>query len=156
MRISRTFLAVTAILLVLATSIVYQHSQIPTLVEVAVKLRLFRGSNYGSGSLEGISLKLARDTRAIFDNVTLVPNQDHNDTSSVYWRVLIIANESASRNVEWRYEVHPSSDKVGTYAGVVSTLLDLKGTYTLWVMLYSIHGDSILNEESFSERIYVY
>jgi hypothetical protein len=156
MGISRTLLAVVAILLVLATSIAYQHEQIPTLIEVTVKLRLFRGIVSGSGSLEDITLRLARDTRATFDNVTLVPNQEYNYTSNVYWRLVIVANESASGNLEWEHEVLPSTGKVGAYAGVVSTSLDLKGTYTMWVVLYAIHDSSILNVSSFSERIHTY
>lgn len=156
MGVSRTVLAVVTILLVLATSIAYQHEQIPTLVEVTVKLRLWRGTVYGSGSLEDITLRLARDTRATFDNVTLVPTDEYNYTSNVHWRLLIVANESASGNVEWEHEVLPSAGKVGVYAGVVSTLLDLKGTYTVWVVLYSIHDSSILNVSSFSERIHTY
>jgi hypothetical protein len=156
MGISRTALAVIVILLVLAASIAYQHEQIPALVEVAVKLRLWRGTVYGSGLLEDITLRLARDPGATFDNVTLVPDQGDNRTSNVHWRVLIVANESASGNVEWEHEVLPTADKAGVYAGVLSTLLDLKGTYTLWVVLYSINGSSILNVSSFSERINTY
>ena len=156
MRISRTVLAVLAILLVLAASITYRHEQIPTLVEATVKLRLWRGTVYGSGSLEDITFRLTRDTRAPFDNVTLAPNQEYNDTSNVHWRLLIVANESASGNVEWGHEVLPSEGKVGVYAGVVSISLDLKGTYTIWMVLYSIHDNSILNMSSFSERIHTY
>jgi hypothetical protein len=156
MAISRTVLAVIAILLVLATSIAYQHEQIPSLVEVAVKLRLWRGTVSGSGSLEDITLRLARDTRATFDNVTLVPDQEYNYTSNVHWRLLIVANESSSGNVEWEHQMLPSAGKVGAYAGVVSTSLDLKGTYTLWVVLYSIYDSSVVYVSSFSERIHTY
>jgi hypothetical protein len=147
---------VTALLIVLAISMAYRHDQIPASVEVAVKLRLFRGITYGSGSLEDVILKLARDTRTTFDNVTLMPNQDNNRTSDVYWRLIIFANESASGNVKREHEVIPSSDKVGVYTGVVVTSLNLKGTCTIWVVLYTIHDGSILNVSSFSEIIRTY
>jgi hypothetical protein len=156
MRISRAVLAVLAIMLVLATSITYRHEQIPASVEVAAKLRLWRGPSYGSGSLTDVILTPARDGKAPFDNVTLSSAENSNLTSTIHWRLLVVANESASGSFRWEHDVLMGSGKVGIYEGVVSTSLDLKGTFTLWVVLYSIRDNSILNLSSFSERIQTY
>jgi len=91
------------------------------------------------------------------DNVSLKSAAgEGNLTSSAHWKIVIIANESASGNVIWEYEILPNTDRAGDYEGVVSTSLYLKGAFTIWVVLSSIQNGVWVAEPAFSERIMIY
>jgi len=151
---SRLVLAVLAIALVVSVSMMHRHQQIPQLVEISTKLRLWRGVGYSSGSFKDVTFTLVRVAGSGVDNVSL--SQESDLASTAYWRLLIVANESTSATVKWEHEILPGPGKAGIYEGVVSTSMYLKGTFTVWVLLLSIRNNTTVFISSFSQRIRTY
>lgn len=149
--------AALLIVLLVGGTAFYRYTQLPKFVDVSARVWLLRTGNYSSATLDVVSFALTPESRGDRDNVSLRwAAGEGNLTSSAHWKIVIIANESASGNLIWEHEILPNTDKAGDYEGVVSTSLYLKGAFTIWVVLSSIQNGVWVAEPAFSEGIMIY
>jgi hypothetical protein len=68
----------------------------------------------------------------------------------------IILNESMTTNVVWECNIDPGLGSAGRYGGVVSNSFGAKGSFKIWVVLWSVYKTSNELLWSTSEVITVY
>lgn len=74
------------------------------------------------------------------DNVTLV-SPFSNQTTSAYWRLQIVLNESKTIALPWVHDIEKGNDTAGLFRGTVSkSFVGLNGNYTVWIVLWSMYG----------------
>ena len=143
---------VVILVLSVSVSFIMRHSQIPSLLCVSAEVYLYRLPDFSSGSIHQVSLRLV-PKEIEFDNVTLVQGLNESMKTSAYWRLIIVANESASTNFRWEHEILPSSERIGDYGGVIMKSFEANGNFTLWVVLEAIYSGQEKAIYFFSERV---
>jgi hypothetical protein len=91
-----------------------------------------------------------------FDNVTLTEQLGNRSiVSGVYWKLIVVLNESTSEPVVWEHTMKPNTEKAGDFRGVVSVSFLIKGTFKMYVVLFSIRDGKTFVADSMSEILRV-
>jgi len=132
---------------------------IPRYITVTLTLSLDRYGNEARwADFRAVSVNLTSSISKPYDNVSLVEAYGNGSiTTSAHWRIVIALNQSESAPISpIEHNILPKANVSGQYRGVVSLGFAAKGKFTLWVIVYGVHNDSMNYLQSFSETIQTY
>jgi len=130
-------------------------SEIPSNLMISVRLGLWRAGDQSGGYIGKQIVSLTKDRYVSRHNVSLVRPWKGFNATGAFWSLLICMNETAK---SWQQEnvVRPVEAVAGEYEGAVNQTIEFKGTFRLWVLLYSRVNESRVLKDSKSELVSVY
>jgi hypothetical protein len=136
----------------------YRQSQIPHYLAVTSELSLNRYGNQARwADFRAVSVNLTASLSQPYDNVSLVQAYGNGSIAThAFWRIVIVLNQSESAPIRIEHDILPKANVSGHYGGVVSLRFAARGKFSLWVIAYGVHNDSMNFLQSFSENIETY
>jgi hypothetical protein len=156
LKIGRTILAASLIVLSGVFFLAYRSAQLPTWLTVSVDLALDRAEHesYVNMVMPAVPTVRVSSSNLTYDNVEITKSFA-NKTSDAYWELKIVLNGSKSASHSWTHFVEPVSDSAGLFQGRVSASFHVSGTFVLWVIITSIRPHQTVVLSTFSEIISV-